>query len=121
MKIDPTPLAGLFEVRHQPQTDERGLFERFFCADALAGVLDGRRIVAVNHSRTVAVGAVRGLHFQTPPQAEMKLVRCLRGRVFDVAVDIRRGSRTFLRHHATELSAQNGKMLVLPEGFAHGF
>lgn len=121
MKIELTPLAGLFEVFHEPFSDERGCFERFFCASELAAILGERRIVAVNHSRTTTVGAVRGLHFQRSPHAEMKLVRCLRGRVLDVAVDIRVGSPTFLHHHAAELSPENGRMLVIPEGFAHGF
>lgn len=121
MTIMATPLAGLFEVVHKPFVDGRGLFERFFCAGELAAILGQRRVVAINHSRTTAAGAVRGLHFQHPPQAEMKLVRCLQGSVFDVAVDIRTGSPTFLQHHGVVLSGQNGHMLVIPEGFAHGF
>ncbi|WP_300156647.1 dTDP-4-dehydrorhamnose 3,5-epimerase family protein [Solidesulfovibrio sp.] len=121
MNIQPTPLPGLFEVSHTPFRDARGLFERLFCAGALSPILGERRIMAVNHSRTTAVGALRGLHFQRPPAAEMKLVRCLAGRVLDVAVDIRAGSPTFLRHHAAVLSGDNGRMVVVPEGFAHGF
>ena len=121
MKIVGTPLSGLFTVAHEPFADNRGLFERFFCAGELAAILGQRQIVAINHSRTTTVGAVRGLHYQRPPQAEMKLVRCLQGSVFDVAVDIRAGSPTFLQHHGVVLSGQNGRMLVIPEGFAHGF
>ena len=75
----------------------------------------------INHSRTAAVGTVRGMHFQNPPHAEMKLVRCLKGRVWDVAVDLRAGSPTFLRWHAEVLAADNARMLVVPEGCAHGF
>jgi len=77
--------------------------------------------VQINHSRTATVGAVRGLHFQNPPHAEMKLVRCLKGRVWDVAVDVRRDSPTFLCWHGEELIPADLRMMVIPEGFAHGF
>src|SRR3546814_6280440 len=83
--------------------------------------MGGRHIVQINHSRTTMVGAVRGMHFQSAPHAEMKLVRCLKGRVWDVAVDLRAGSPTFLRWHAQELSEDNARMLVISEGCAHGF
>lgn len=83
--------------------------------------MGGRHIKQINHSRTRTVGAVRGLHFQYPPHAEMKLVRCIKGRVWDVAVDLRAGSATFLRWHAEELAPENARMLVIPEGCAHGF
>ena len=121
MTIIPTAIDGLFEVAHSRFTDNRGLFERFFCATALAPILKERRIVAVNHSKTASVGALRGLHYQMPPHAEMKLVCCLRGSVHDVAIDIRQGSPTFLRHHATLLTGDNARMIAIPEGFAHGF
>ncbi|MGT2489673.1 dTDP-4-dehydrorhamnose 3,5-epimerase family protein [Cupriavidus basilensis] len=78
-------------------------------------------MVQANHSRTCKVGALRGLHFQSPPHAEMKLVRCIRGRVWDVVLDLRAGSPTFLQWHGEELSAANARMLVIPEGCAHGF
>ncbi|MNR26125.1 dTDP-4-dehydrorhamnose 3,5-epimerase [compost metagenome] len=87
----------------------------------MAPLLGERRIVQVNQSRTCAVGAVRGLHFQHFPHAEMKLVRCIRGAVWDLVVDLRRGSPSFLRWHAEHLSAENQRMLVIPEGCAHGF
>ena len=80
-----------------------------------------RRIVQINHSMTRSVGAVRGMHFQHPPHAEMKMVRCLKGRVWDVAVDLRHGSPTFLQWHAVELSPENALMMLIPEGCAHGF
>ncbi len=102
-------------------TDHRGAFARLFCTDELAPVLGERRIVQINHSRTCKVGAVRGMHFQHPPHAEMKLVRCIRGRVFDVALDLRKDSPTFLRWHAEPLDPASAKMLVVPEGCAHGF
>jgi dTDP-4-dehydrorhamnose 3,5-epimerase len=101
--------------------DHRGAFGRLFCEEALSPLLDGRRIVQINSSRTTSSGAIRGMHYQLPPHAEMKLVRCLRGRVYDVALDLRAGSPTFLHWHAEELSADNASMLVIPEGCAHGF
>ena len=121
MKIVPTKLPGVVVIETAPGVDHRGAFARWFCEHELADVIGARRIVQINHSRTIGVGAVRGLHFQHPPHAEMKLVRCLQGRVFDVAVDLRAGSPTFLRWHAEELTPDNAKMLVVPEGCAHGF
>jgi dTDP-4-dehydrorhamnose 3,5-epimerase len=101
--------------------DERGAFARLFCEQELSAVLGVRKIVQINHSCTEAVGAVRGLHFQHTPHAEMKLVRCLKGKVWDVAVDLRANSSNFKRWYAQELSPQNAYMMVIPEGFAHGF
>ncbi|MCP5195824.1 MAG: dTDP-4-dehydrorhamnose 3,5-epimerase family protein [Gammaproteobacteria bacterium] len=121
MDVQATPLNGVYQVTTDPYQDERGQFARWFCQRELAGLLDGRQIVQINHSVTHRTGAVRGLHFQYPPHAEMKLVRCLRGRVFDVAVDLRAGSATLWRWHSVELSAATQMMLVIPEGCAHGF
>lgn len=121
MEIRSTPILGLFIVETTPHKDDRGLFYRGFCDQELASLLHDRIIHQLNVSRTEAVGAIRGLHFQHAPHAEMKLVRCLRGRVWDVALDIRRGSATFMRWHAQELSVNNASMLVIPEGCAHGF
>lgn len=121
MKISQTPLDGLLVLESSAFIDERGAFLRCYCQAELASVIGGRQIVQINHSRTEMVGAIRGLHFQYSPFAEMKLVRCLKGRVWDVAIDLRRGSQTFLRWHAEELSPINRKLLVIPEGFAHGF
>ncbi|MFS8930195.1 dTDP-4-dehydrorhamnose 3,5-epimerase [Cupriavidus taiwanensis] len=121
MNIEATPIEGVMVVTSQAFADHRGAFQRLYCDKELADVLGGRHIVQANHSRTAQVGAVRGMHYQLPPHAEMKLVRCLRGRVWDVAVDLRQGSPTFLRRHAVELSAENGRMFVIPEGCAHGF
>jgi dTDP-4-dehydrorhamnose 3,5-epimerase len=101
MKILDTPIADLKLAQSAPRRDARGAFMRLFCAQELE--------------------AVRGMHFQHPPHAEMKMVRCLRGRVWDVAVDLRSGSSTFLQWHAQELAQDDAQMLVIPEGFAHGF
>ncbi|MBK7137198.1 MAG: dTDP-4-dehydrorhamnose 3,5-epimerase family protein [Rhodocyclales bacterium] len=116
-----TPVAGLQVLQRKPIGDDRGYLERLFCMDELQALLPGKRIEQINHTLTSGRGTVRGLHFQHPPHAETKFVHCLRGEVFDVAVDLRRGSPTFLRWHAEVLSAANHRTFVIPEGFAHGF
>lgn len=121
MNILPTPIPGLMVVETMPITDTRGAFARLFCDQALNALIGPHKIMQINYSRTVNVGAVRGMHFQYSPHAEMKLVRCLKGRVWDVAVDLRYRSPTFLQWHAEELTPNNGRMMVIPEGFAHGF
>ncbi len=121
MKVTCTALAGVFVVETAPVSDHRGGFARLYCERELASVMNGRRIVQVNHSRSAVIGTVRGMHFQYSPHAEMKLVCCLKGRVWDVAVDLRAGSPTFLQWHAEELAPDNARALVMPEGCAHGF
>jgi dTDP-4-dehydrorhamnose 3,5-epimerase len=121
MKIRETAIRGVRVVDTSAHIDPRGRFARLFCEHELAPVVGDRQIVQINHSCTSMVGAIRGMHFQHPPHAEMKLVRCLRGRVWDVAVDLRRDSATFLNWHAEELTPENARMLVVPEGCAHGF
>ena len=121
MKIHQTPIAGLMLAESGPHIDERGSFTRLYCKSELGQIMGARQIVQINQSSTRTVGAVRGLHYQHEPHAEMKLVRCIKGKVWDVAVDLRAGSSTFLKWHAEELSAENAHMMVMPEGFAHGF
>lgn len=121
MKLQRTTLPGVFVAHTEAADDRRGTFVRLFCERDLAEAIRPRHIVQVNGSRTVAAGSVRGLHYQRAPRAEMKLVRCLKGRVWDVAVDLRAASQTFLQWHAEELSPDNLRMLVIPEGCAHGF
>lgn len=116
-----SPIAGLHILQRQPIGDSRGYFERLFCMDELQALVPGKRIEQANHTLTAGRGTVRGLHFQHPPHAETKFVHCLRGEVFDVAVDLRFGSPTFLRWHAEVLNADNHRTFVIPEGFAHGF
>lgn len=116
-----TPLDGLTRVERRRIEDARGFLSRLYCRDALAEVGLAEPIAQINHSLTRMRGAVRGLHFQHTPHAEDKLVSCLRGEVFDVAVDLRAGSSTFLQWHAERLSADNGAALYIPKGFAHGF
>ena len=121
MKVIDTPLDDLKVVQSTPHHDERGAFVRLFCARELQSLLGPRTIAQINHSMTSRAGAVRGMHFQYPPHAELKMVRCLRGRVWDVAVDLRAGSPTFLHWYAHELTPAEAEMMVIPEGFAHGF
>ena len=121
MKILSTPLSGLNIVETNGYFDKRGAFQRFYCDKTLISLIGKREIVQINHSLTVEVGTIRGMHFQNHPHAEMKLIRCIRGRVWDVAVDIRKNSYTFLKWYAEELTPLNSRMMVIPEGFAHGF
>lgn len=116
-----TSIAGLQVLQRKPIGDTRGYLERLFCAEELQALIPGKHIAQINHTLTLACGTVRGMHFQHPPHAETKFVSCVRGEVFDVAVDLRHNSPTFLRWHAERLSAENHKTLVIPEGFAHGF
>lgn len=118
--IADTPLAGLKVIKRKPIEDSRGFLCRFFCAEELYPEGFHKPIAQVNHTRTHKIGAVRGLHFQYPPHAEMRIVSCLKGEVFDVAVDLRHGSPTFLHWHAEILSDRNFMSLLIPEGFAHG-
>jgi dTDP-4-dehydrorhamnose 3,5-epimerase len=121
LTITETPLKDLFVVETKPYVDYRGEFARWFCEEELAEILGKRHIKNVNFSRTVKKGSIRGMHFQNPPHAEMKLVRCIKGKVFDVAIDLRLNSKTYLQWHCVELSAEKMNMFVIPEGFAHGF
>lgn len=121
MNIIDTAIPGVHIVENEVCRDERGSFARLFCAVELQDLLRGRQILQVNLSHTRRVGAIRGLHYQRLPYAEMKIVRCIKGRVFDVAVDLRRQSPTFLRWSACELSPESRRAFVIPEGCAHGF
>lgn len=114
----PGPVRLIEPKRHG---DARGWFSETWSEAALAAFGIDRRFVQDNHSYSRAAFTLRGLHFQLPPFAQAKLVRCTRGRVFDVAVDLRGGSPTYARHVAAELSAENGRQLFIPAGFAHGF
>ena len=115
------PLARLKLIERQCIGDSRGFLSRLFCAEDLATAGWQERIAQINHTYTAQRGTVRGMHYQTPPHAEMKLVSCIQGEVWDVAVDLRADSPTFLQWHAEILSADNNRALLIPEGFAHGF
>ena len=116
-----TPLLGLRVVQRKAIEDHRGFLSRFYCADEFCEVDSTFKIFQINQSFTRNIGAVRGLHFQNPPHAEIKMVSCVKGEIYDVAVDLRRDSPTFLHWHGEILSATNRKSLLIPEGFAHGF
>jgi dTDP-4-dehydrorhamnose 3,5-epimerase len=117
----PSAIAGLYLAHSRLIGDARGHFARLFDLDLLGEAHRSRPIVQVNRSVTSQPGTVRGLHYQVAPALEAKWVRCLRGRVLDVAVDLRQGSPTFLQHFAVELSPDQANALFIPEGCAHGF
>lgn len=119
--IRATPLAGLLVLDRRPLGDGRGRLERMFCAEELAPHLGAAVVAQSNLTFTAARGTVRGMHLQAPPHAEDKIVTCLRGRVWDVAVDVREGSPTFLRWHAEVLDGDGHRSFLIPRGFAHGF
>jgi dTDP-4-dehydrorhamnose 3,5-epimerase len=119
--IQSTKLEGLAVVQRKAVGDERGFLSRMFCAEELSAAGWRWPISQINHALTKAAGTVRGMHFQYPPKAEAKLVSCVRGAVWDVAVDLRKDSPTFMRWHAEELSAAHCRALLIPPGFAHGF
>jgi dTDP-4-dehydrorhamnose 3,5-epimerase len=121
MNLIQTRIPGAFIIESTTFRDNRGSFSRLFCSRELQEIIGPRKILQINHSQTCSIGAVRGLHYQNPPYAEMKIVRCLKGRVFDVAVDLRRDSPTFLKWTAVELSSENLRAFIIPEGCAHGF
>jgi dTDP-4-dehydrorhamnose 3,5-epimerase len=117
-----TPLAGVFVLTRHPRRDERGHLERLYCQHELEDVGDtGDRIVQINRTLTIRQGTIRGMHYQRPPHCETKVVSCLRGEVFDVAVDLRPDSPTFLHWHGELLSSANHTSLIIPHGCAHGF
>jgi dTDP-4-dehydrorhamnose 3,5-epimerase len=116
-----TPLPGAFVIEVEPHADERGLFARTFCGDAFAARGLASCFVQCSTSFNARAGTLRGMHWQDPPHAETKLVRCTAGAIFDAIVDLRPGSPTEGRWHAVELCAGTRRMLYVPEGFAHGF
>ena len=117
----PTRLAGAQVVQRRRIDDERGFLSRMYCHDEFLAAGVTSTLAQINHTLTRRRGTVRGMHFQWPPHGEVKLVSCIRGEVFDVAVDVRKGSPTFLAWHGEVLSAVNERSLLIPEGFAHGF
>ena len=121
MKFNESKIKGLYVVELQPLIDERGFFVRSYCDKALRRAGITKSIKQINHSFTSKVGTIRGMHYQHLPHAEIKMVRCIAGEIFDVAIDLRKGSDTFLQWHGEYLSAGDFKMMVIPEGFAHGF
>ncbi len=121
MNFNSLPLQDAYIIEANPYEDHRGKFSRLFCQEELKKIGHDKQIVQINHSLTKEKGTVRGMHYQKPPKAEIKMVQCLKGEVFDVIVDLRKDSPTFLKWHGEILSSKNSKIMYIPEGFAHGF
>jgi dTDP-4-dehydrorhamnose 3,5-epimerase len=121
MRFTPTPVAGVVVVDIEPASDDRGFFARLHCPEEFARAGHPFVPAQTSLSRNAASGTLRGLHYQAAPYAETKLVRVTRGRVFDVAVDLRPDSDTYRQWTAHELSAETGRALLIPAGVAHGF
>lgn len=121
MEFVETPLQGLYVIHPRILQDNRGLFARTFCKNEFSSIGFHQEFVQFNHSFNKTRGTLRGMHFQHPPYAETKLIRCIQGEVYDVAVDLRRDSPTYLQHFGVILSAENMCSVLIPEGFAHGF
>ena len=121
MKIKSLPIHGAFEVQYTNISDDRGSFKRLFCSDELKEKISNKQIVQTNLSETSHKGSIRGMHYQKYPKSEIKLIHCIQGSVFDVMVDLRESSKTFLQWYGLELSANKNNMVVIPEGCAHGF
>jgi dTDP-4-dehydrorhamnose 3,5-epimerase len=116
-----TPILDLKIIQRQAILDERGFLSRLYCEHDFKSIGIYKSISQINQTQTKKIGVVRGLHYQLPPFAETKLISCIRGEVFDVAVDLRKDSPTYLKWHAEILSEKNMKSFLIPEGFAHGF
>ncbi|MFP5040095.1 dTDP-4-dehydrorhamnose 3,5-epimerase [Parasediminibacterium sp. JCM 36343] len=121
MDFNELAIDGVFSIQLKPLGDARGWFARTFCKDIFAEHGLNGDWQQMNHSFTAQKGTIRGMHFQYPPHQEIKMVRCIAGAVYDVIIDLREGSPTFLQYVGLELSAANTKMIYIPKGFAHGF
>lgn len=121
MKFNKTPLVGAYTIELDRIGDDRGFFARLFCAKEFsnAGLIDS--FVQINNSLTRDKGTLRGMHYQLPPSAEVKVVRCIKGSLFDVILDLRPDSPSFCKWHGDTLSAENRRMMYVPKGCAHGF
>ncbi len=121
MNIESTKIEGVYKLSSAAYQDKRGAFTRLFCQDSLREAIGKRKISQINFSKTNKTGIIRGMHYQLPPFSELKIVRCLTGSVFDVVVDLRSNSKTFLQWIGFELSEDSSAAIVIPEGCAHGF
>ena len=121
MKFTRVPISGAYLIDPEPHGDERGFFARMLCVDELAAHGLNMQIMQVNISYSAKAGTLRGLHYQMPPHSEAKIVRCTRGAIFDVMVDLRSASDTYRQWFGAELSADNRRLAYIPEGCAHGF
>ena len=116
-----TSIEGLKVVQRKPNPDDRGFLSRLYCVDDFKLMGVHKPISQINHTLTNRMGVIRGMHYQLPPFAEVKLVSCIKGEIFDVAVDLRKDSPTYLKWHAELLNEKNQNSFLIPEGFAHGF
>lgn len=121
MTFEELNLLGAFVVTPEPFEDQRGIFYRVFCKNDFKSIGHSEDFVQVNYSLSRKTGTVRGMHYQHPPKSEVKMVKCIRGAIIDVIIDLRYGSETFLRWEKVELTEKNRKMIYIPQGFAHGF
>ena len=121
MKFSPLPLSGAYQVDLEKREDERGFFARQFCEQEFASKGLNTDWVQMNISHSTQAGTVRGMHFQRPPEAEIKMIRCLKGAIFDVIVDLRQDSESYGEWYGAELSSDNRSLFYIPKGFAHGF
>jgi len=121
MKFIESIIQNVYIVEPEPFIDKRGMFARVFGINEFKEIGHSKEIVNINHSTTKKKGSIRGMHFQYPPKGEIKIIKCIKGSINDVAIDIRKDSPTFLQYHTEILSADNMKMMYIPEGFAHGF
>lgn len=121
MEFKERKLKGVFEINLSPHKDERGFFMRTYDTDLFTQAGIERKWVQENHSRSEQKGIIRGLHFQFPPFSETKLVRCIKGAIYDAFVDLRKNSASFGKWDSIELSEENKKFILIPRGFAHGF
>ena len=121
MIFNETPLAGAYLIDLEKRGDDRGFFARAFCEKEFSAHGLGKNFVQVNNSLSATKGTLRGMHYQLAPRAETKLVRCIRGGLHDVILDLRNGSPTFGKSFGADLTAENRRMMYVPKGFAHGF
>ena len=121
MLLKKTPLEGALEIECLPKKDKRGSFVRFFCQKSLSKLFNDSKIVQINSSYSRMAGTIRGLHFQSSPSQENKFIRCIKGKIFDVIVDLREESKTFGKSYSLILDSKKMNMIFVPSGFAHGF
>jgi dTDP-4-dehydrorhamnose 3,5-epimerase len=121
MQFLETYLKGLYIIELESLKDDRGFFARTYCKEKFSSIGFNEEFVQFNHSYNASKGTIRGMHYQSQPFSETKLIRCIQGSVFDVAVDLRKNSPTYLHYFGIELSAENLNCILIPHGFAHGF
>jgi dTDP-4-dehydrorhamnose 3,5-epimerase len=121
MIFNKTPLPGVYTIDLEKKGDERGFFARFFCINEFEKMGLDKNFVQVNNSLSAQKGTLRGMHYQLSPKSETKLVRCIKGSLYDIVLDLREDSPTFGQHFGAELTAENRRMMYVPKGCAHGF